>query len=154
MKSKIIWPVMVLILAIGSSLLLFGCGGGSGVGGGATSSVDGVISGTAVKGPVSGATVTAYAINSGVMGAQIGNGTTDAQGNFTVSIGAYSGPVMLRMSGGTYTDEATGASMTMQSGDVMTSVMSQAVAGAVMNGVQITPLTSMAQMRAQTMSGA
>lgn len=150
-RSKRIWPMMVLILAIGSSLLLVGCGGGSG--GGATSSVDGVISGAAVKGPVSSATVTAYAINNGVMGAQIGNGTTDTQGNFTVSIGAYSGPVMLRMSGGTYTDEATGTSMTMQSGDVMTSVMPQAVAGAVMSGVQITPLTSMAQAMAQTMSG-
>jgi hypothetical protein len=57
------------------------------------------------------------------------------------------------MSGGTYTDEATGASVTMQPGDVMTSVMPQAVAGAVMSGVQITPLTSMAQMRAQSMSG-
>ena len=144
---------MVLILAIGSSLLLFGCGGGSGSGDGAASSVDGVISGTAVKGPVSSTTVTAYAINNGLMGAQIGNGTTDAQGNFTVSIGAYSGPVMLQMSGGTYTDEATGASITMHSGDVMTSVMPQAIAGAVMSGVQITPLTSMAQAMAQAMSG-
>jgi hypothetical protein len=145
--------MMVLILAIGSSLLLFGCGGGSGSGDGAVSSVDGVISGTAVKGPVSSATVTAFAINNGLMGAQIGNGTTDAQGNFTVSIGAYSGPVMLQMSGGTYTDEATGASITMHSGDVMTSVMPQAIAGAVMSGVQITPLTSMAQAMAQAMSG-
>ena len=147
--------MLVLILAFGSSLLLFGCGGGSGGGGGATSSssVDGTITGTAVKGPVSGATVTAFAINNGVMGAQIGTGTTDAQGNFTMSIGAYSGPVMLRMSGGTYTDEATGASMTMQSGDVMTSMMPQAIAGAVMGGVQITPLTSMAQAMAQAMSG-
>jgi hypothetical protein len=148
-----VWPMMVLILAIGSSLLLFGCGGGSGGNGGATSSVDGVITGMAVKGPVSGATVTAFAINNGVMGAQIGNGTTDAQGNFTVSIGAYSGPVILRMNGGTYMDEATGTSMTMQSGDIMTSVMPHAIAGAVMSGVQITPLTSMAQMRAQSMSG-
>ena len=112
-----------------------------------------MITGTAVKGPVNGATVTAFAISNGVMGAQIGTGTTDAQGNFTVSIGAYSGPVMLRMSGGTYTDEATGASMTMQSGDMMTSMMPQAIAGAVMTGVQITPLTSMAQAMAQTMSG-
>lgn len=148
-----VWPMMVLMLAIGSSLLLFGCGGGSGGNGGATSSVDGVIMGTAVKGPVSGATVTAFAISNGMMGAQIGNGTTDAQGNFTVSIGAYSGSVMLRMSGGMYADEATGTSMTMQSGDIMTSVMPHAIAGAVMSGVQITPLTSMAQMRAQSMSG-
>ena len=98
-----------------------------------TSGVNGTITGTAMKGPVSGATVTAFAINSGVMGAQIGTGTTDAQGNFTMAIGAYSGPVMLRMSGGTYTDEATGAAMTMQSGDIMTSMMPQAIAGAVMS---------------------
>lgn len=159
------WSMLVFMLAIGSSLFLFGCGGGGESSRGPTpsansvssseptSGVDGVIAGTAVKGPVNGATVTAYAINNGVMGAQIGTGTTDVQGNFTVSIGAYSGSVMLRMSGGTYTDEATGVLMTMQSGDMMTSVMPQAIAGAVMNGVQITPLTSMAQMRAQTMSG-
>ena len=147
--------MLVLIVAFGSSLLLFGCGGGSGGGGGAisSSSVDGTIMGTAVKGPVNGATVTAFAINNGVMGAQIGTGTTDTQGNFTMSIGAYSGPVMLRMSGGTYTNEATGASMTMQSGDIMTGMMPQAIAGAVMGGVQITPLTSMAQAMAQAMSG-
>lgn len=144
---------MVLISIIGLSLLLFGCGGGSGSGDGAVSSVDGVITGTVVKGPVNGATVTAYAINNGLMGAQIGTGTTDAQGNFSVSIGAYSGPVMLRMSGGTYTDEATGVSMTMQSGDVMTGVMPLFTAGTVVGGVQITPLTSMAQARAQAMSG-
>jgi len=152
-KQTSVWPMMVLILAIGSSLLLFGCGGGSGGSSGTTSGVDGVISGTAVKGPVNGATVTAFAIGNGLMGAQIGTGTTDAQGNFTIPIGAYSGPVMLRMNGGTYTDEATGASMTMQAGDIMASVMPQAGAGSVMSGVQMTPLTSMAQVRAQTMSG-
>jgi hypothetical protein len=150
-KPTSTWPMMVLMLAIGSSLLLFGCGGGSG--GGATSSVDGTITGTAVKGPVNSATVTAYAINNGVMGAQIGTSTTDVQGNFTVLIGPYAGPVMLWMSGGMYTDEATGSSMSMQSGDIMTSVIPQVIAGSVMSGVQITPLTSMAQMRAQSMSG-
>jgi hypothetical protein len=147
------WPMLIVILAIGSSLLLFGCGGGSGGSEATTSGVNGTIMGTAVKGPVNGATVTAFAINSGVMGAQIGTGTTDGQGNFTMAIGAYSGPVMLRMSGGTYTDEAAGVSMTMQSADIMTNMMPEAIAGAVMGGVQITPLTSMAQMRAQSMSG-
>jgi hypothetical protein len=155
-KSTSVWPVLVLILAIGALLLLFGCGGGSESGDGAVSSAssaDGVITGTAIKGPVSNATVKAYAINNGLVGAQIGTGTTDAQGNFTLSIGSYSGPVMLQMTGGTYTDEATGISISMQPGDVMTSIMPQAVAGAVMGGVQITPLTSMAQARAQAMSG-
>jgi hypothetical protein len=152
-KNTSVWTMLVLILAAGFSLLLFGCSGGSEGSGGATSNVDGTITGTAVEGPVSGATVQAFAINNGIMGDQIGTGITDTQGNFTVSIGTYSGPVMLRMSGGTYTDEATGASMTMQSGDIMTSMMPQAIAGTVMSGVQITPLTSMAQAMAQMMSG-
>ena len=154
-KQRNLWPMLVLSLAIGS-LLLFGCGGGGGTGDGTAAgaaSPDGVITGTAVKGPVSAATVKAYAINNGLMGAQIGTGTTDAQGNFSLPIGSYSGPVMLQMTGGTYTDEATGISMTMQAGDVMTSIMPQAAAGAVMGGVQITPLTSMAQVRAQAMNG-
>ncbi len=112
------------------------------------------ISGTAVKGPVNGATVTAYAINNGTMGAQIGSGPTDAQGNFTISIGSYSGSVMLQMNGGTYTDEATGTSnMAMQPGDVMTSVIPSVTANSAMTGVQITPLTSMAQARAHAMAG-
>jgi hypothetical protein len=152
-RSRSIWSKLVLILVIGSSSLFFGCGGGSGSGDGAASGADGVISGTAVKGPVNGATVTAYSISNGMMGARIGTGTTDPNGNFAVSIGSYSGPVMLQTSGGMYTDEATGVLMTMQPGDMMTSVMPHVNAGAVMGGVQITPLTSMAQMRAQSMSG-
>lgn len=49
-------------------LFLFSCGGGDG----GMAGVSGTISGTALKGPVSGAVVTAYAINSnGSMGAQI-----------------------------------------------------------------------------------
>jgi hypothetical protein len=114
---------------------------------------NGTISGTAVKGPVNGATVTAFAINNGTMGAQIGSGTTDAQGNFNFSIGTYSGPIMLQMSGGVYTDEATGSGMAMHTGDVMTSVIPPVTAGSAISGVQITPLTSMAQARAHTMIG-
>ncbi len=144
--------ILALTLLIGSTLFLFSCGGGGG--GGTTPAVNGTMSGTAVKGPVNGATVTAFAINNGIMGAQIGSGPTDAQGNFSISIGPYSGSVMLQMSGGTYTDEATGTpGMAMQSGDVMTSVIPSVTAGSTMSGIQITPLTSMAQARAHNMTG-
>lgn len=160
-KYTRILPMLVVILAIGATLLLLGCGGGGGsVSGngsanvdGAPAGSDGVITGTAVKGPVNGATVTAFAVSNGVTGARIGTGTTDAQGNFTLSIGPYAGPVMLRMSGGSYIDEATGVSVTMDPADVMTSMIPGAMAGAVMAGVQVTPLTSMAQARAGAMSG-
>ena len=149
--SKKLLTVLVPTLLIVSTLLLSSCGGG---GGGTTTGGNGMISGTAVKGPVHGATVTSFAINNGAMGAQIGNGSTDAQGNFSMSIGSYSGPVLLQMSGGTYTDEATNTtSMPMHTGDVMTSVIPSVTAGSTMSGIQITPLTSMAQARAHTMTG-
>jgi len=113
----------------------------------------GTISGTAVKGPVANATMTAFSINNGAMGSQIGTGQTDAQGNFTMSVGDYSGPVMLQMKGGSYVDEATGTTMAMQQSDMMTAVIPSMSAGAAVSGVQMTPVTSMAQTMAQGMSG-
>lgn len=121
-----------------------------GAGGGSTS---GTISGTAVKGPVEGATVTAHAIEGGMPGAQLGSTQTDAQGRFTVPIGGYAGPVMLQLSGGTYADEATATAMPVLAGDRMYACLDAVAAGASTAGVQITPLTSMARARAAAMTG-
>ena len=137
---------------VGALLLLSACGGGGG-GGDAESAIGGVIGGTGIKGPVAGSTVTAYSISGGAMGARIGTATTDASGNFSLSIGSYSGPLMLQLSGGTYTDEATGMAMPMASGDVMTAVLPSVAAGATISDVRMTPLTSMAQTMAQHLSG-
>jgi hypothetical protein len=112
-----------------------------------------MISGTAVKGPVSGATVTAYTVTNGAMGTQLASGMTDSQGNFNISNDTYSGTVMLQMSGGTYIDEATGATMSMSPGDVMTCVIPSVSSGASVTGIQVTPLTSMAQAMANNMAG-
>jgi hypothetical protein len=137
-----------------SASMLAACGGGGGGGGGnPPPPVSGTVSGTAVKGPVAGATVTAYGINGGAMGAKIASASTDAQGNFHLSMGTYTGPVMLQMTGGTYTDEASGNSMSMLSGDVMTAVLPTMTAGATLSGIQMTPLTSMAQAMAQHRAG-
>ena len=149
--------IMALTLLIGSLSLLFGCGGSSSstapaVNGG-TTGANGMISGTAVKGPVDGGTVTAYAVSNGAMGTQLASGTTDAQGNYQISIGTYSGPVMLQMSGGTYIDEATGLTMTMSPGDVMTAIMPSIISGETITNIQVTPLTSMAQAMANNMAG-
>ncbi len=150
--------MLALTLLIGSLSLLFGCGGGgsgtTALGGpGGTTGANGMISGTAVKGPVGGGTVTAYAITNGTMGMKLASGTTDGQGNFNLSIGDYSGPVMLQMSGGTYVDEATGVTMSMSPGDVMTAVMTSLSTGTTVTGIQVTPLTSMAQAMANNMAG-
>lgn len=129
--------------------ILTACGGGGGGG----SSTLASISGTASKGPVSHATITAYSISNGQVGSQVATSTTDANGNFTLSTGNYAGPVMLEMSGGNYSDEATGTTMTMASGDVMTAILPTVSVGATVGGIQVTPITSMAQSMAQHMSG-
>jgi hypothetical protein len=139
-----------LFLLIGSLSLLFGCGG-AGNNGATAATGSGMISGSAVKGPINGGTVTAYAVTNGTMGAQLASGTTDSQGNYHLSIGDYTGSIVMQISGGTYVDEATGATVTMAPGDVMTAVMTLSTGTAA--GIQITPLTSMAQAMAQNMAG-
>jgi hypothetical protein len=138
------------------ALALAACGGGGGGGGNGTTPpppVSGTVSGTAVKGPVNGGAMTAYALSNGAMGAKIASTTTNADGTFSLSMGSYAGPVMLQMTGGTYTDEATGATMPMMTGDTMTAVLPSMTAGQAVSGVQVTPLTAMAQAMAQHMAG-
>ena len=146
LKSTGTWVFFSLLTV----LLLTGCGGG----GGTSGSLTGTISGTAAKGPVAGATVTAYGLNaSGMQGAQLGTAMTDAQGNFSLNVGNHSGAVMLRLTGGHYTDEATGQGMNMYQNSVMTVVLPFMAAGQTVGNIEITPLTSMAQAWAQGMSG-
>jgi hypothetical protein len=85
------------------------------------------------------------------MGAQLASTAATSQGAFTMSLGTYTGPVMLRMTGGKYTDEATGTSVTMGSSDMMTAIVPTVSSGANVTGVMINPLTSMAQTRAQAL---
>jgi len=155
------WTAFILF----TFLLASGCGGGGGgesistnpSGGGSTSSTTseiGVVSGTAVKGPVTGATVIAFSLNAdGTKGSQIGSAQTDGQGTFSLSVGNHSGSLMFQMSGGNYMDEATGSQMPMDPNDVMTCVIFHVPGGSTASGIQITPLTSMAQSMAQNMPG-
>ena len=147
----------VFILMIGSLFMLFGCGGGGGstltapgANPGATGT--GMISGTAVKGPVNSGTVMAYAVTNGTKGVELASAMTDSQGNFSMTINGYDGPVMLVMSGGTYTDEATGTMMAMGAGDAMTALLPMMSSGATITGIKVTPLTSMAQAMAGAMA--
>lgn len=77
-----------------------------------TSSLNRIISGTATKGPVADAVVTAFSVNmGGTKGNPIGTGQTDEQGDFSMPVNDYSGPVLIEMTGGHYIDEATGQEM-------------------------------------------
>ncbi len=142
---------IAISLLIGSLFLLFGCGGG---GNGTTPFVTaGTISGAAIKGPVNNGAVTAFAVNNGIKSNQLASATTDTLGNFSMSIGSYSGPLMLELSGGSYTDEATGAVMTMGASDVITAVVPSIPGSGSVTGIKMTPLTSMAQTMASNMAG-
>ncbi len=145
--------IRTMAAMVASLTLLAACGGGGSSDAGVGSGGTGYISGDVTKGPVGSATVTAHAISGGLAGAQIGTATTDANGNFTISIGSYAGAVMLQVSGGSYNDEATGTSMPMLSGDVMTAALPTIAAGTTTSGIHVTAVTSMAQARAMTMSG-
>jgi hypothetical protein len=154
-RNRNLQVILAITLLIGSMSLLNGCGGGGGSSDSGTTpgTNSGTISGTAVKGPVSGATVTAYTVTNGAMGTQLASGMTDSQGNFNIPNDTYTGTVMLQMSGGSYIDEATGATMAMSTGDVMTAVIPSVSSHASVTGVQMTPLTSMAQAMANNMAG-
>jgi hypothetical protein len=70
-------------------------------------------------------------------------------------MGNYGGPVMLQLSGASasWVDEAGRGTMMMPSGDVMTAVIPDFTAASTMSGIQVTPITSMAQVLAQHMAG-
>ena len=155
-KSRHGRVLLTLAIVVSSASLTAGCGGGGGGGsGGAVGATTGTISGTATKGPVSGATVTAYAISNGVKGGQLGSALTSSSGSFTITMGPYSGAVMLQLHGGSFMDEATGAHMNMLDADDMTCVVPSVTVttGSMMSGIQVTPLTSMARAWAQNMAG-
>ncbi len=152
-KEVRVWG-KILGVVISVLVLLSSCGGGGGGTSSTTPTSTETVSGTATKGPLAGATVTAFSISqSGSQGSQIGTANTDGQGNFTMQVGNHSGPIMIRVMGGTFIDEATGQQMTMGSMDMMTAAIPNISAGSTLSGIQITPVTSMAQNLAQNMAG-
>ena len=110
--------------------LLAGCGGGGG-GTGATSST--TLSGSAVKGPVNGGTVTVSTLS----GTVLGTTTTSPNGTYSLTIN-YSGDVVIVVEGGSYIDEATGASTTLNQ---LKSIVSSSGGS---QTVHLTPLTYLA----------
>jgi len=121
--------------------------------GGGTMMTTSMVSGSIFNGTMSNATVAAYSMSSGSIGAQLASGLTDSMGGFSLILGDYSGPVMLKMSNGVYLNLATNTTMTMAAGDMMTAVIPTIASGASITGIQMTTLTSMAQARAQAMAG-
>jgi len=107
------------------------------------------ISGMAIKGPISGGTATAFELDSnGVKGNQLGTATTASDGSFSIDIGSYTGNVIVEVTGGTYTDEATNSSV---SNNTTLRVPLVNVTGNV--SAQTTPLTEIAAQIAENAGG-
>src|SRR6185369_6613796 len=111
MKLKVLFGLMLSVLALAIS----GCGGGGGNGTPAVTTT--TVSGIVAKGLVKGATVQVFEIISShrptkarIATTALGQGTSDANGNYSVDIGnsVVKGGLLIKASGGTYTDEATG----------------------------------------------
>lgn len=104
-------PFKTWVFAAFLAAIMIGCGGG---GGGTNETAATTINGVASLGPISGGTVKVYALNAdGSKGSQLGTTvTTGADGSYSVSIGTYTGNVIVEVSGGNYKDEATGSTLT------------------------------------------
>lgn len=141
-KVKLILTAFPVFLAV----ILSGCGGG---GGGSTPASVATISGVVVKGPVSGATVTFFSLNvDGSKATQLGTTTTDASGNYTITLTpAPATPLLAETSGGTYVDEVTNATVMLSATDKLSVALPVGAARAA-----ITPLTDIAAARAQSLA--
>jgi hypothetical protein len=135
----------VLYLAV---LALSGCGGG---GGGETAVTAPppvtTLTGMASKGPIQAGTVKAFAVSFGAVdiSAPIGQGVTDGSGNYSIDIGLYKGPVVVEVTGGTFTDEVSGTTVTLKTPlrAVFTNISTDT------KTVAVTPMTELAYRKAK-----
>src|SRR5262245_10436096 len=137
-----IWKIRQLssAAAILAVVTLFGCSGGGGATSGSVT-----ISGVAAKGPISGGDVKGYAVKNGQVDTSVvlGSGKTsaDGSGSYTLSLSPVpSGPVVVEVSGGAYTDEVSGTA------GVTLKTPLRAVVSGVADGdkIAVTPLTHLA----------
>ncbi|MDF1661152.1 MAG: lamin tail domain-containing protein, partial [Planctomycetota bacterium] len=150
-KSQSILTVSLACLA-----LAVGCGGGGGGSGATFTPPATTISGQATAGPVSGGMAEVYSIDPNSRGLSlVGSSTTNAQGQFSVSLQG-SGPFLVLVRGGSYIDEATGGTRNLGTPAQPTSLDSprgntlEGVVGANVNGsitINLSPLTTMASRR-------
>lgn len=133
------------MLLVCAPLVLTACGGSSSSSTGSSDSTTSTISGTASKGPIDSATVTAYALNSdGSRGQYLGTAITDAVGNFSLEV-EHEGPATVVVTGGSYVDEASGQPVTLGQGvELETFLASVKESGR----VGVTALTTIAASRA------
>lgn len=101
------------------------------------------LSGSVVKGPVTGAQVCAYELLATGKGKSLGCAISREDGSYSLPLD-YVGAVLIEAQGGTYTDETTGRANTLLS----TPLVSAANVGMGANTLHVTPLTAIAYSQA------
>ncbi len=112
MKKRFLKRLFCVLVSI---LFFVSCGGGGdGTSSTPTDTTTGTtISGVASKGLIFGGTIEIYEITrNGEKGELLGSTDTDNEGRYSLLID-FEGPVLVEVSGGTYTDEATGQTLTL-----------------------------------------
>lgn len=126
---------LTTLTAISAALALAACGGGDDAPPAAAAPSPTTIKGAAVKGPVTGAKVTVRKASDSTV---LATTTTGDGGAYTVNVD-YTGDVVVEISGGKYTDEAT-----RQTTDLAAPLKAVLTAsGGTVNGI-VTPVTTMA----------
>jgi hypothetical protein len=110
------------------------------------------VSGAVVKGPVTGAQVCAFTVVGSARGTALGScTTTDASGNYSFAVPAGTGPLWVEATGGSYTDEVTGATVSVPAGSPLVSLVT---ANGAAVSTMLTPLTTLALNAARSTAGA
>lgn len=121
------------------ALSLAGCGGGGTESSSPITGTETVISGMATKGPITG-TVNIYALGADGAKGSLLKSAPISNGSYSASVGSYTGPVLVEATG-SYTDEATGQTLSVGSDAPLRAAVSNA-SGTV--AIPVTPLTDLA----------
>ena len=105
------------------------------------------ISGNAVDAVITNGTIRAFAWDEGIKGELLATAPVDGQGFYDLSIQSTDRPILLEVSDGRYTEEASGVNVQMIESQIMSSVFYYTRGTDV--SVQINPLTNMAMCYAK-----
>ena len=131
-----------LLALFGMSFLLFFACGGGGDKDLPSERPDVDLYGYAADAAIEGGTVTAYSWKKGTKGFNFGSTETDENGYYEVPIKAESQPILLELTGGRYTEEASNRQITLDNDDVMFAVINYDGSE---HEVMITPYTTLAK---------
>lgn len=118
-----------------------GCGGSNSSD--SANNISSQINGVVFDASIQGGNITAYKFDAGHKGDMIASSTTDTTGGFNLSINGYWGPIYLELQGGGFYDEASGAWVTLNTGDILSAVYNLDP-GTQINPFSITPFTTIA----------